>query len=64
MGDIYNRRKKNEFDKVFQALNNHHENIKLTIEVSPSRFLDTQLINEEGKYIAKVYRKESKIHLH
>ena len=42
--DIYNRRRKDEFDDVFNALNNYHENIKLTIKISPSRFLDTQLI--------------------
>ena len=63
--DIYNRRKKDEFDKVFHALNNYHENVKLTIEINPSKFLDTQLINIEGKYIiTKVYRKESKIPIH
>ena len=63
--DIYNRRKKDEFDKDFHALNNYHENIKLTIEINPSKFLDTQLINIEGKYtITKVYRKESKIPIH
>ena len=27
--DIYNRHKKDEIDKVFHALNNYHENIKL-----------------------------------
>ena len=63
--DIYNRRKKDEFDQVFHALNNYYENIKLTIEINPSKFLDTQLINIEGKYIiTKVYRKESKIPIH
>ena len=62
--DIYNRRRKDEFDEVFQALNNYHENIKLTIEISPSKFFDTQLINVEGKYITKVHSKESKIPIH
>ena len=62
--DIYNRRKKNESDKVYYALNNYHENIKLTIEISPLKFLDTQLINEDGKYITKYYRKERKITIH
>ena len=62
--DIYNRYKKDEFDKVFHVLNNYHENIKLMIEISPSKFLDTQLINVEGKYITKVPRKESKIPIH
>ena len=41
VGDIYNRRKKDEFDKALNALSNYHENIKLTIEISPSKFLDT-----------------------
>ena len=62
--DIYNRRKKDKFDKSFYALNNYHENIKLTIEISPLKFLDTQLINEDGKYITKYYRKERKITIH
>ena len=62
--DIHNGRKKDEFDKVFHALNNYYENIKLTLEISPSKFLDTQLINEDGKYVTNVYRKESKIPIH
>ena len=62
--DIYNRQKKDEFDKVFHALNNYHENVKLMIEISRTKFFDTQLINEDGKHITKVYRKESKIPIH
>ena len=37
--------------KFFHALNNYPKNIKLTIKLSPSKFLDTQLMNVEGKYI-------------
>ena len=62
--DIYHRCSKDEFDDIFQALNNYHENINLTIELSPSKFLDIELINVEGKYITKVHRKESKIPIH
>ena len=62
--DIYNRRRKDEFDEVIHALRDYHENIKLTIKLSPSKFLDTQLINVEGKYITNVHRKESKITIH
>ena len=62
--DIYNRRNKDEFDKVFHVLNNCPENIKLTIEIRPSQLLDNQLINVEGKYITKDYRKKSKIPIH
>ena len=62
--DIYNRCKKDEFDEVFHALNNYHENIKLTTELSPSKFLNTQITNMEGKYITKVHRKETKKLIH
>ena len=58
------RCKMDEFDEDFHALNNYHANIKSTIELSPSKFLDTQLINIGGKYITKVNRKESKIPIH
>ena len=63
MDDTYNRRKKAEFDKIFHALNNYHENIKLTIAISTSKFLDAQLIAVERKYITKNHRKKSKIHI-
>ena len=45
--DIYNRRKKNIQDSLFKALNPYHKNIKLTIEISPINFLDTQLHNKD-----------------
>ena len=64
MDDIYDRRRKHKFDEVFQALNNYHENIKLKIELSPSKFLETHLVNVEGKYITKAHRKESKVPIH
>ena len=62
--DIYNRRRKDEFDKVFYELNNYHQNIKLTIELNPSKFLDTELICKEGNYSTKVHRKETKVPTH
>ena len=64
MDYIYNRRKKDEFYKVFHAFNNCHENIELIIEISRSKFLHTQLINVDGTYIAKFHRKERKIAIH
>ena len=30
---------------MFNRLNNYHPNIKLTIELNPSKFLDTKLTN-------------------
>ena len=59
--DIINRRKKNVPDELFFKLNNYHRNIKLTIEISPTKFLDTQLINLNGKIETKVYRKPTKL---
>ena len=59
--DIINRRKKNVPDELFFRLNNYHRNIKLTIEISPVKFLDTQLVNLNGKIETKVYRKLNKL---
>ena len=36
MDDVCNRFRKYEFHEFFHAFNNYHENIKLTIEFSPS----------------------------
>ena len=59
--DIINRRKKNIPDQLFFKLNNYHRNIELTIEISPTNFLDTQLVNLNGKIETKVYRKPNKL---
>ena len=59
--DIINRRKKNVPDELYSKLNNYHRNIKLTIEISPTKFLDTQLVNLNGKIETKVYRKPTKL---
>ena len=45
----------------FFELSNYHRNIKLTIEISPTKFLDTQLVNLNGKIETKVYRKPTKL---
>ena len=42
-------------------LMNYHRNIKLTIEISPVKLLDTQLVNLNGKIETKVYRKLNKL---
>ena len=49
--DIYNRRKKNTEDKLYYSLNNYHDKIELTVEVSPTKFSDTHLFNQNGTYI-------------
>ena len=60
VNDIYNRRRKDDFDEVFHALNNYRENVKLTIEISPSKFLDTQLINAEENILQSFTERKAK----
>ena len=62
--DIYSKRIKNQPDKFFEILNNYHPNIKLTIEVNPSKFLDTEILIKNGIIETSVVVKESKIPNH
>ena len=62
--DIYKRQKMNKKDDLYEALNKYHKNIKLTVEKSPSKFLDTRLLINNGIYETQVYRKETKIPTH
>ena len=59
--DIYSRRKLGD-NILFNRLNSYHPNIKLTIEVNTSKFLDTKLSNINGTYVFNVYRKNTKLH--
>ena len=58
--DIYSRRKLGD-NVLFDQLNSYHPNIELTIEVNPSKFLDTKLTNISGTYKFNVYRKNTKL---
>ena len=58
--DIYSRRKLGD-NVLFDRLNGYHPNLKLTIEVNPSKFLDTKLTNINGTYKFNVYRKNTKL---
>ena len=62
--DIYSKRTKNQPDKLFEKLNNYHRNIKLTIEINPSKLLDTEIIIKNGIIELSVAVKESKITNH
>ena len=62
--DIYSKRIKNQPDKLFEKLNNYHPNIKLTIEVNPSKFFDTEVMLKNGIIETSVVVKESKIPNH
>lgn len=60
--DLYNhyddgtcaKHKKNNPD-LFNALNNYHPRIKLTMENNPSRFLDTEIIRVGNRLETKVH---------
>ena len=58
--DIYSRRKLGD-NVLFDRLNSYHPNIKLTIEVNPSKFLNTKLININGTYEFNIYQKNTKL---
>ena len=62
--DIYNRQKIDKKDDLYEALNKYHKNIKLTVEKSPTNFLDTRLLINNGIYETQAYRKETKIPTH
>ena len=62
--DIYSKRIKNQPHKHFEKLNNSHPNIKLTIEVNPSKFLDIEIMIKNGIIETSVEVKESKIPNH
>ena len=59
--DIINRRKKQEEDLLLKKLNDYHPKIKLTIEISPPKFLDTEIIILNNEVVTSVHRKESKL---
>ena len=44
MDDTYIERKKNETDELCNALKLYHQNIKLTLELDLTKFLDTEII--------------------
>ena len=57
---IMNRRKKHKEDLLFKKLNDYHPKIKLTIEINPPKFLDTEIIILNNEVVTSVHRKESK----
>ena len=62
--DTYVWRKKGDADKLFQELNSYKENIKLTLEVNPTKFLDTELVRENGEITTQVFSKSTKLPVH
>ena len=60
VGGIYSRQRLGE-SVLFYQLNNYHPNIKLTIEVNPSKFLDSKLTNINGAYNSTFIGKNAKL---
>ena len=46
---------------MFKKLNNYHPKIKLTIEINPPKFLDTEIIISNNEVVTSLHRKESKL---
>ena len=61
--DTITKRKKNtDIDELFQIMNSHHLNIKLTVETNPTKFLDTAFSkNRDGSVTTKFFRKTGKL---
>ena len=62
--DTYVRRKKHETDKLVLDLNKYPENIKLTLETNPDKFLDTEIIRTDQGIKTQVYNKAKKFLVH
>ena len=62
--DIYRRRKRIEPDELFDKMNSYHPNIKLTIEISPKKFLDTKILRTSNQIQCFMYQKENKKPIH
>ena len=44
-------------DKLFIDLNSYHENIKLSLEINPNKFLNTEIIRTNQGIQMQVYNK-------
>lgn len=64
VADIYSKWIRNQPYKLFKKLNNSHLNLKLTTQVNPSKFLDTEIMIKNGIIETSVLVEESKIPNH
>ena len=60
--DNYNKRNKNQSDKFVEKLNKYHPNINLTLEVKPSKFLDTKILRDNNVIKCFAYHKKLPFH--
>ena len=61
---IISKKKKDQPNLLLEKLNNHHHNIKYTIETMPQKFPDTRIIYEDNQIKTKVHRNERKLPVH
>ena len=54
--DVFRRKKKDEEDTLLAKLNSYHPKIRFTVEKNLSKFLDTKLVLDDGKYKTSVSR--------
>ena len=64
VNDMYVQWKKNDVDKLFEELNSYNENIKLTSEIDPTKFLNTKLDRENIEIATQVFSKSTKLPVH
>ena len=55
------RERKTDIDELFQGINSHYPNIKLTIATNPTRFLDTAFSKNLDDSVTTVFRKPGKL---
>ena len=59
--NIYNCSQKNSVDKLYDGLNNYHSKVKFTVKTNPLRFLDAEIIHNNGMIETRVHRKKTKL---
>ena len=62
--DKYNRKNKNQPDELLQRMNKYHPNINLTVEINPSKFLDTKIYPDNNEIECYAYHKEMTLPFH
>ena len=60
---MYKEKRVNHINS-FIDLNSYHENIKLTLEINPKKFLDTEIISTNQVIETQVYNKGKKLSVH
>ena len=62
--DTYRRRKKNKPEELFSKVNSYHPNMNLTIEINPSKFLDTKIPANKNEIKCFSHHKDNKLPFH